>query len=285
MIEHIKLIIKGFFIGIANIIPGVSGGTLMIAMGIYEDLIDAISHFFKNFKKNIKLLALLGVGTAVALISGSFFITGALDNFRLPTILFFIGLILGGIPMLYNKIKGNKKTFGNISLFVLTFVIILALAITEFLSTDLASINFTNMNILSYIVLFFVGIIAAASMVVPGISGSFILILLGYYEPVLNTIKDLLSMNNIPLNLSVLFVFGIGVLFGIILVAKLIEFLLNKFEIKTYYAILGFVFSSIISILLTSIKEGMSFEILHIILAIPLFIAGFFIAFKLSDKE
>ncbi len=282
MLDNLKLIIKGFFIGIANIIPGVSGGTLMIALGIYEDIIEAISHFFSNVKKHLKLALLLCVGALVSVAAGSFFITSALENFKLPTILFFIGLILGGIPMLFKKVKGNVKSVPNILLFLVTFLLILAMT---FFSGETTTVSLSSMNVFSYILLFLVGIIAAASMVVPGISGSFILIFLGYYEPILNTIKDLLGFNNIGSNILILAVFGVGVIVGIVLVAKLIEFLLQKFEIRTYSAILGFVISSVISIFITSLREGMNFDILHIVSGIVLLVIGFTIAFKLSDKE
>ncbi len=282
MIENLKLIIKGFFIGIANIIPGVSGGTLMIAMGIYEDIIETISHFFSDVKKHLKLILFIGIGAGVSIIIGSFTITSALENFRLPTILFFIGLIIGGIPMLFKKVKGNSKSFLNIILFLITFSIVLVMT---FANTNTAEVNLSNMNIFSYVLLFLVGIIAAASMVVPGISGSFMLIFLGYYEPILNTIKDFLSLNNLSSNFIILAVFGAGVLVGIVLVAKLIEFLLAKFEIRTYFAILGFVISSIISILFTAYSDGLTFNILHISLAVVLFIIGFGISYKLGEKE
>ncbi len=282
MIDNIKLMVKGFFVGIANIIPGVSGGTLMIALGIYQDIIEMISHFFTNLKKHLKLLLLLGIGSGLSIVIGSFVIPSALENFRLPTILFFVGLIIGGIPMLFKKVKGNSNSPINIGLFLITFSLVMAMT---FLNTNTTAVNFENLNILSYVFLFLVGVVAAASMVIPGISGSFMLIFLGYYEPILNTIKDFLSLNNLGTNFTILAVFGVGVIVGIALVAKLIEFLLAKFEIRTYYAILGFVISSIISIVVTAYRDGLTFNVLHISLAIILFLIGFGIAFKLSEKE
>ena len=142
MKEYILLTIKGFFIGLANIIPGVSGGTMAITLGIYEKLIGCISHLLKNLKENI--------------------------NYVLPTVLFFIGAILGGIPMLFKKIKGKKVTISNIITFLISFSLIIFLMICN----GEKEISFENMNIFNYIMLFIVGIVASATMVIPGVSGS-----------------------------------------------------------------------------------------------------------------
>ncbi len=278
--KNLKLIIKGFFIGIANIIPGVSGGTLMITLGIFDELIGAISHFLENFKKNIKFLSLIAVGALLSIVLMSRVVTFGLENYRLPTILFFIGLIIGGVPMLYSKVKNTKKRFANIALFIIPFALLMIMTFAE---GGLSPVNFNDMNIFSYILLFLVGIVAAATMVVPGLSGSFMLILLGYYEPILGAIKEFTSFDNIISNGIVLSVFGIGVLIGIVLVAKLIEFLLKKYEIKTYFVILGFVFGSIISIYITAYGDGLSFSFMHIALGIVLAITGFMISYKLGD--
>ncbi len=278
--KQIKLILKGFFIGIANIIPGVSGGTLMISLGIFDELIKAISHFVNNIKENIKFLSLIGIGALLSIVLMSRIVTFGLENYKLSTILFFIGLIVGGIPMLYKKVKYEKKSMLNLSLFLIPFSLLMLMTFAE---GGLSEVSFASMNIFSYILLFLIGIVAAATMVVPGLSGSFMLILLGYYEPILNAIKEFTGLNNVVDNVVILSVFGIGVLIGIILVAKLIEFLLKKYETKTYFVILGFVFGSIISIILTNLNEGLVLNLLHIILAIILSIAGFVISYKLGD--
>ena len=103
MKEYILLTIKGFFIGLANIIPGVSGGTIAITLGVYEKLIGCISHIFKNLKENIKFLLPIIIGAGISILLLSKVISYSLENYVLPTILFFIGAILGGIPMLAKK--------------------------------------------------------------------------------------------------------------------------------------------------------------------------------------
>ena len=269
--------IKGFFMGIANIIPGVSGGTLAITMGIYEDLINAISHFFTKLKQNIAFLLPVGIGAILSILLGSKVIGYSLEKFPLPTILFFVGLILGGLPMLSRKTKGNM-TKKNIIIFLATFVFVIALM---FLKTG-KQVSFASMNILSYILLFFVGMIASATMIIPGISGSFMLMVMGYYQPIINTINTLTKMQDIGKCFMILIPFGLGVLVGIVLIAKLIEFLFKKYEVPTYFGIIGFVLASIIGIFTST--ANLTFALVPFIIGLVLFAIGFVIAYKLGDE-
>lgn len=279
MKENIKLILKGMLIGIANIIPGVSGGTLMITLGIYEQIINTISHFFSNIKNNLKFIIPLGIGMVLSILLFSKIISIGLEKIPFATTLFFIGLILGGIPLLWKKVKLNSRKLSNILVFFITFLIV---TIFAFLKSDNFIVSFTNLNLTSIIMLFLVGIIASSTMIIPGISGSFVLMLLGYYEPIINTIKSLTNFNLLGHNLLILIPFGIGIIIGIILVAKLIEFLLKKYEIKTYYGVLGFVLASMIAI----IKPILNIEltVIEVIIAIILSFLGFITAYKLGEK-
>ena len=187
MKEKIFLVLKGFVIGIANIIPGVSGGTLAITLGIYEDLIKAISHFFSNIKENLKLLIPIFIGMVLSLAILSNVIGYSLEHYPIPTTLFFVGLILGGLPLLVKHIKGKEKSISNWIVFLITFLIV---AVFAFLKSGNAMVDLSNLSIGGYLLLFIVGVVAAATMVIPGISGSFVLMLLGYYEPIINIIRE-----------------------------------------------------------------------------------------------
>ena len=277
--EYLLLILKGIIIGIANIIPGVSGGTLMITLGIYEDVINAISHFFKNIKKSLKFVVPLGIGMILSILILSKIISVCLDKYPFPTTLFFIGLILGGIPLLWNRSKAAKGKWSNWLVFGITFSIVLTFA---FLKSGDYVVSLENMNIFNYLTLFIIGMISAATMVIPGISGSFVLMLLGYYEPIVNTIKDLTNFSLLGHNLLILIPFGLGIVVGIILVAKLIEFLLHRYPIKTYYGVLGFVIASLVAIIKPII--GLNISIMEVIISIVLVIVGGIIAYKLGDK-
>lgn len=277
--EYLILILKGMIIGIANIIPGVSGGTLMITLGIYQEIIETISHFFKNIKKSLKLVIPLGIGMVLSILILSKIISICLEKYPFPTTFFFVGLIIGGIPLLWKKVSASKYKYNNWIIFLITFGIVLTFA---FLKSGDYVVSFDNLDLMGYLGLFIVGMISAATMVIPGISGSFVLMLVGYYEPIVNTIKNLTDFNLLSHNLLILIPFGIGILVGIILVAKLIEWLLKKYPIKTYYGVLGFVFASIISIIKPLLSSNAS--LLEIIISIVLVIVGGAIAYKLGDK-
>lgn len=276
MKNNIILVIKGFFMGIANIIPGVSGGTLAITMGIYEDLIKAVSHFFKNLKKNILFIVPIGIGAVLAIALGSKIISFSLEKYPLPTILFFIGLILGGFPMLYGKVEGSFHP-KNLFIFCLTFAFIIGIM---FLKTG-KDVQLNDLDLMGYILLFVVGVIAAATMIIPGISGSFMLMVMGYYEPILHTINELTSFKNIGHNISIFIPIGFGILIGTIGIAKIIEYLFKKYEVPTYYGIMGFVLSSIIGIFAST--EGLTLALGPLFIGGILFIIGFVIAYRLGE--
>ncbi len=277
------LIIKGALIGVANIIPGVSGGTLAITLGIYEDLISAITTFFSNFKKNNIFLITIGIGAGLGIVLVSKFITISLDKYPIQTNIFFIGLIMGGMPTLIKKAKTTQS--GKISKLIFLFVF-LALMATSFLNPS-KQVNFDNLNYFGYFKLFLIGIIGAGTMVIPGISGSFVLMILGYYRPILDTINDFVSAlkgtGDLLNNFLILLPFGLGILIGIIIIAKIIEYFLKKFETQTYYAIIGFVLGSVFLILKPLTIINLTFPI--ILFSLIFGVIGFTIAYKLGSGD
>lgn len=279
MKDKIILALKGMIIGIANIIPGVSGGTLMITLGLYEEIINTISHFFKNWKKSLKFIIPLGIGIIVSILLLSKVIGVCLEKYPFPTRLFFVGLVLGGIPLLWNKAKASKKRISNWIVLGITFAIVMAFT---FIKNDSFVVNLNNLNTSGYMVLFIIGVISAATMVVPGVSGSLVLMLLGYYDPIIYTIKNLTNMSLLGHNLTILIPFGLGIVIGIVLVAKAIEYLLKRYPVKTYYGVLGFVLASIVAIIvpILGIKPG----VIELIISIVLIAIGGLIAYKLGEK-
>lgn len=238
--------IKGFILGIANVIPGVSGGTMAVSMGLYELILSSIGNFFKDIKGNfIKLLPII-LGILVAIVSTSKLVTYALTNYKAQTLCLFIGLIFGGVSLIMRKIKGKGSKTNYLIFFVIFFFVISL----NFLKTGLIEISFTNMGIIDYLLLLLMGFIASSAMVIPGISGSFILMVLGYYDKIIYTISTITNFSKLGSNLLILVPFGIGVIIGIVFMAKLITNLIKKYETKTYFAIMGFVLSSIVVLLL-----------------------------------
>ena len=286
MKEKLILVIKGFIMGIANIIPGVSGGTLAMTLGIYEQFISSISHLFSKLKENLKFLIPVAIGMVLAIVTLSRVIDYSFNHFPLPTMLFFVGLVLGGIPMIYSKIKDEKKTKpSNIITFLIPFAIVIFMSVIGMFATGMGEVNLGNLNFFGFIILFLVGMIAAGTMVIPGVSGSLVLMLLGYYYPVLGLIKAITKFENLAHNILVAGVFGIGIIVGIVAISKIIEFLFSKYEKKFYFGVFGFILASAPAIILSGIQEiSIIFTIPQIIASIVLLIIGFIVSYKLGEK-
>ena len=277
-LENLLLIVKGFILGIANIIPGVSGGTLAMTMGIYEDIIKSISSILKTPKKSLKLLLYLGIGGVLSILILSKLLNYTLTNYAFATTLFFIGLIVGGFPLLLKKAKGHKVSLGYLLSFLSTTSLVIILRL---LQTSENTVSLNNISLFTMIILLLVGMLAASTMVIPGVSGSFVLMLIGFYKPILNTISNITKINLLGHNLLILVPFGIGVLLGIVLTAKLIEYLLKKYEIYTYYGIYGFILASILVLILNVYNKATGIP--EVVVGILLVLLGTFIGYKLGD--
>lgn len=275
-------ILRGAVIGVANIIPGVSGGTMMVSMGIYDTLIHCITHLFSDFKKSIKTLLPYAIGMVVGIVALASLLTFLFENFPLPTYTAFIGLILGGLKPLLKKVDKKQLNAVAIGLFVVFFALIVLMATTgEVTNPDSITISFGQI-----LMLLVMGCIASATMIIPGVSGSMVLMLLGYYTPILNAVStlkdavfafDIAAMINPVLTLAP---FGIGVLLGIFGVAKLIEWLLSRFSTYTYCGVLGLVISSPVAILIRANLTGVTFGIVAV--SLITFAIGFVAAMMLA---
>lgn len=274
--KKLLLIAKGFVIGLANIIPGVSGGTLALILGIYEKLLNAISSIFKKFKENFVFLLLVGIGLVAAVLLGSIGIEAALENYKIATTLFFIGLIVGGMPILFKKVKG-KINYKNIIVFVIVFAIMMVVTFVSGTAVKIETPTFFD-----YIKMFVMGVIASGTMVIPGVSGSMVLMSLGYYDLVIGCVASITDFTLLAYNMQILIPFGIGVVVGIVFIAKIILILLNKFEVQTYFAIFGFIIASFVGMIYLNIK---TFDLIQFIVGFILMIAGAFATYKLSTYE
>lgn len=275
MKKEIKKFLIGIALGIANIIPGVSGGAIAMALDIYEELIHIASNIFKNFKKNVAFLFPILVGMAIAILLLSKVINYTLENYEFQTILFFVGLILGGVPFLLKKVSKTSINIKNIIIFLISFGLIFGLT---FLNEETKVVDLSVIDINVMFNLFLVGIVAAATMVIPGISGSFILMMIGYYKPIVETISTLTDFSLFWHNAFVLGSFAFGILIGVILISKVIEKLLEKRPTETYYSIYGIVLASTL-IILVDISVLPSFG--GVLVGLVLFIAGYYSASKL----
>lgn len=281
----IKQILQGMVVGIANIIPGVSGGTMMVAMGLYDRLIHAITHLKSEFKDSMKLLIPIFAGAGIAIVALSRLFEFLLATYPIPTNFAFCGLIAGSLPFIFKKVKGHKVTVSKIIPFLIFFGVVILMALLGETGGASADVSFGFVNLLK---LFGVGIIAAATMVVPGVSGSMMLMLLGYYDTILKVINDFVDalvkfdMGGLMTGVGILAPFGIGVVIGIFLIAKIIEFIFSKAEIHAYYGIIGLILASPIAILLKTDWSGIS--ALMVGVGVVTFALGWFTASKLGGE-
>lgn len=268
------LLLKGFVIGIGKIIPGVSGAMLAISFGLYEKCLYAITNFFKNIKENLKLLIPLGIGVVLAIVLGSKIIAFLLINFYLPTILLFIGLIIGGMPSFIKEVFNYRPTIKRKFAFTICFLIVFLLA---FIKIDNQYFIYPNYKTAIY---FIMGLIDAATMIIPGISGTAIFMLLGVYEISLSLFSNLTSIDSIINHLPLLIPFGSGLLIGILIVSSMMNRLLKRYKASTYYGILGFQLSAIILIFMECFKN--TYNLLTIILGFLFVVIGIMIGKKIG---
>lgn len=281
----LKLIFQGMAVGIANIIPGVSGGTMMVAMGLYDKLIHCITHLKSEFKEAVKLLVPIFAGAGIAIIVLSRLFEYLLEVHPIPTNFAFCGLIAGSLPFIFQKVKGHSVTIGKVIPFLIFFAIVILMAVMGETSGAAADVTFSIVNVVK---LFGVGVIAAATMVIPGVSGSMMLMLLGYYDTILATINDAIDallafdMGEIFRVVGILAPFGIGVIIGIFVIAKIIELIFSKAEIHAYYAIIGLILASPIAILLQTDWSGLSISTM--LISAGTFMLGWVAANKLGGE-
>ena len=265
-------IIIGILMGIANLIPGVSGGTIALVGGIYDKLINSISAFtsFKFKKKVIFFLLEVFVGALAAIFIFSFLIKYSLDNNPSITYGIFSGLVIGSLPLMLRRIK--KISLSNLILFIIGLSIIIGISFLEPQGTNIT--NELNHSFSSLIYDIFAGFIGAASMILPGLSGSFILLILNEYERVINSISSV--------DIIILAFFAVGVILGIVLMSKFLKILLKKFPTETFSFLFGLMLGSIPNLLS---RTGQDNNILLIIFGIFIGIAVSVLFFYINYRR
>ncbi len=277
--------VRGALIGVANVIPGVSGGTMMVSMGIYDTIIGCITNLLKQWKKSILTLLPYALGMGIGIVLSAFSVELLFERFPLPTALLFIGLIFGGIPMLFAKVKGDKLSVRHIALFLAAFALVVGL---QLLGQKTGLERELTLSAPNVIIAFFLGIVASVTMVIPGVSGSMVMMLLGYYTAVIGIINDCVKaligfqVMDFLKCAGILFPFGIGVLLGIFWVAKLIEYLMKKYQRETYCAILGLVAAAPFPIFMNAGIN--SFSVGAVAAAAVTFVLGFIGALRLGKE-
>ncbi|RXZ79806.1 DUF368 domain-containing protein [Paenibacillaceae bacterium] len=228
---------RGALMGTTDLIPGISGGTMAVILGIYHKLLEAINGLFsKEWKKHVLYLIPVGLGMVAAIFGFSRVMDWLLNNAEQPTYYFFIGLILGIIPYLLKSVD-YRKTFTPGHYILLAAAVILMISF-GLLRPEEGSAVLSNPSFNEYLFLFFAGWLASAALILPGVSGTFVFLLLGLYPTIIAALKDL--------HLPIIAVVGAGVVIGIVLTSKLVHLFLNKFTVGTYAVVIGMVLGAAI---------------------------------------
>ena len=260
--NYISYLVKGMAIGVANAIPGVSGGTIAFVLGIYENLTYAISSLptaiiklkWKEVGESLKILVPVFLGAGVSIVLFLNIINYLFQYYPIPTKIFFVGLILGSFPFITKTIdKFDFKVF--ISFFIGAFI--MAIFVYFDINKPAGETTYTgDFSIFYGIKLFFCGIAAAVAMVIPGISGSLLLLILGEYENVSNLVSTLTK--NFA-NVYPLIFLGLGVAIGIFTISKLVTIVIQKHKSILFGFVLGIIVVSFLSLWpnITTLSLGM----------------------------
>lgn len=250
MLQWILDVLRGAVIGVSNIIPGVSGGTMAVSMGIYDRVIYAVNNLFRQFRKSFRELLPILIGVLIGLFAFAALIGTLLGTksqeipmTRLPTNFAFIGLILGGLPAIYKRVNMKNAGIAGIVLFLVFLALVVVLPLLN--PPEARTVDHSVGTILLMIPL---GAISSSTMVIPGVSGSMIMMLLGYYNPIINAMNDLRSGD--WSSLAILLPYVAGLIVGIVFIAKLMNYLLKKNAALTFSAIFGLVIGSPVALLM-----------------------------------
>lgn len=252
---YILNFIRGFCMALADSVPGVSGGTIAFILGFYDNFVDSLNNIVSGDKigriNGLKFLSKIGIGWIVGFILSVLFITSIFEKNIYEINSLFLGFIIASIPLI---IKSEKKTLINNkrNIIYLIIGIIVVGAMTYFNPANSTSQSFSlkleNLNIVFIAYIFVSGLIAISAMVLPGISGSTILLIFGLYAPILNAVKEMLKLNFAYL--PAIIIFGAGVILGTLLTVRLVRDLLRNYRSQIIYCIIGLMIASIYSVIM-----------------------------------
>lgn len=255
--NYLWIFFNGILMGTANVIPGLSGGTLLLLTGIYPRFIDVFGSINPKslrdykWKENIVFIMIIAVGALLSIFAMSRIMSWLLESYEVPVYLLLIGLIIGSIDVITKKID-FKVNSSRITFVTGILMIVLLVIATRFFRTSTPAQGDVNL-----IILLTAGAIAAATMVLPGVSGSMLLLLLGLYKPVVDSVS--------ALNIINVFFIGIGAIVGILFASRLIKYLLDKHSSSTYAFLLGLILASIVDLFPFSIFQTFNAFVIGII--------------------
>jgi len=288
--KNIRTFLNGAVFGVMLIVPGVSATIFAILLGFYNELINAMNHFREDYRKNAIYLGVFLLGIAAGAIVFSHVIMFLLDNHSLPTMLFFMGLLLGVVPLIARKAKGTAPRIAlrEIVLTLLSMFALVALSLgvtTTEVNPEYAA---DSLNVALILFIFLAGIINGATLVIPGFSGAFILLIMGLYPLVISSISSIgdlfVDLSNLALlrDISiVLLPFAFGAIIGCIGMARLMEKLMRDFHESVHAVILGFILGSVITLILDHLVIR---GVMPVVVGVVMLCAGCAVSYILGKK-
>ena len=267
------LFIKGFIIGIAKIIPGLSGSMLAVSFSIYDKLIDAVTRFFDDVKNNSKLLLVVGSGILLAIVCFSNIVSYLINQYYFITMMLFIGFIIGGT---YDFSKNIKYSFKNIIIVLVTVLFVMFISLFNTSNSYVICGNWID-----YIVFFIGGVIEIFSSIVPGISGTALFMLMGIYDNILMLFGNIFNFSFVIDNIMIYISYGIGMIVSFVVCSLMISYLIKKYRNLFDTIVLGLCISSILLLIMMAFKNG--FMLFDLLVGIVLFFFGILVSY-LSPK-
>lgn len=283
IVQFLVNVVQGIAIGVAFIIPGFSGGSVAAILGVYEKIVGAVADIFKHFKKSFLYLLPIALGMLIGVAALILPIKWGLEHYPVPTVTLFVGLTLGGLPSITDKMKGGNTKWTHI----VACIVPLALASSLCFIPSAGNVRLFDMNAGGYFLLILIGAVGSCALVVPGISGSMLLLIFGYYEPIVSLITDnLLHGNQVGICIAVLACLAAGLVAGFFAISVLMKYLLKKFPRGTYFAIFGFIVGSVPAVYVSAMGKysnlsGLYSSPWYWVVSVLLLAVGFAVSFTL----
>lgn len=236
--------VLGLFIGLAIIIPGVSGSAVAIVMKLYEKLLYAISNIFKSFKKCLIFLLPIGIGAVLGFVLGFFAVKALLEIAMFAVVALFAGLMVGALPAIKDEVAGEKIKPARMILFVLGLLIPVAITLAAVFAESDATKDLGNVEAYEYVLFVLIGFAVALTQLVPGLSATALLMTTGHYVPLVDSVSLTYWQNN-PAIFAVYACLAAGFVAGLLCFAKLISLLLKKFRAETFFCVAGLAIGSV----------------------------------------
>jgi putative membrane protein len=270
-VDFILLVIIGFVLGITTIIPGLSVATMAVAFNVYTRLINIIVPNVKKIFAGWMFWLPLVIGGIVGVVFGSKAFTVLFENFRVPTYWFFIGIIIGSIPAVYNIVRRPSSMLPSVPSIVCCLCAVAIMVLIAMLKPEEGTTVYTELTLPVFGLLVLAGALGALAMIIPGISGAFLLLVVGMYRTVLKAVSDL--------NFLLLMPAILGAIVGILAGAALVRMLLSKALGPTYGAVLGLIAGSVFVLYPGGFGEGIGIAI-----SVVCLFSGFFVSFFMGKR-